>query len=168
MLGRAIGLVAGLSGAATLSQFPEYSQQYVQRLGGAVDELHRFVAAFDEDAEQLDLSRDEALHDLAQGGEMGAARAETMEATITRYERLKADLATLRSAGPFTRAYHAARLTDPEIASAAWDDYRPAMPLTFEGAVFGGTGFLAGLGAIGVIVALLRGLIRRRPSKIPG
>ncbi|QYX55877.1 DUF2937 family protein [Roseovarius sp. SCSIO 43702] len=165
MLGRALGLAAGLTGAAAFSQFPEFSQQYVQRLGGAVDELARFVDGFDEDAAALGLDRQDALADLRSGGEMATARADRMETTIARYERLRSDLAALRDAGPFTRAYHAARLTDAEIAEAAWRDYRPAMPLTFEGAVFGGTGFVLGLGVVGTLWALLRALVGRRPRR---
>lgn len=65
MLSRALALVAGLGGAAGVSQFPEYSQQYMQRLGGAVDEFLRFMDDFDKDAASLDLSRDAALVDLA-------------------------------------------------------------------------------------------------------
>ena len=44
MFMRAIAVAGGLAGAAGLSQFPEFSQQYVQRLGGAVDELTAVVA----------------------------------------------------------------------------------------------------------------------------
>ena len=43
MILRTMALAAGLTGAATLSQFPEFSQQYTQRLGGAVDELSAIV-----------------------------------------------------------------------------------------------------------------------------
>jgi hypothetical protein len=162
MIARALTLAAGLSGAAGLSQFPEFSQQYAQRLGGAVDELGRFVAEFDADAASLGLSRDAALRDLAEGGRMGAARAETVEDTIARYHRLRADLVALRGAGPFTRAYRARSLTDPDIARAAWQDFKPAVPLTFEGAVFSGVGFFAGWGAMALGLALLRWPFRRR------
>ena len=65
MLVRAITLAGGLTGAAGLSQFPEFSQQYIQRLSGAVDELSRVVAEFDADAAALGLSRGEALDQLA-------------------------------------------------------------------------------------------------------
>ena len=57
MLLRAITMAGGLVGAAGLSQFPEFSQQYVQRLGGAVDELSRFVAEFDADAAAVGMTR---------------------------------------------------------------------------------------------------------------
>ncbi len=165
MLGRALMLAGGLTGAAGLSQFPEFSQQYVQRLGGAVDELRRFVDGFDADATAVGLSRDAALADLWQGSAIGAQRAETMAGVIVRFERLSADLATLRSAGPFTRAYRARSLGDAEIAGAAWDEFKPALPLTFEGGVFAGAGFLGGLGIMAAALALLKMPFRRRRAR---
>lgn len=158
-------LAGGLAGAAGLSQFPEFSQQYVQRLGGAVDELRAFVDGFDADAAKVGLTRQAALDDLARGGAMGAQRADTMTGVIVRYERLSADLAALRRAGPFTRAYRARSLSDAEIAQAAWAEFQPALPLSFEGAVFGGTGFLAGSGIIGTLLAFLKMPFRRRRAR---
>ena len=164
---RVVTLAGGVLGAAGASQFPEFSQQYVQRLGGTVDELSRFVAEFDADADALGLSREAALENLGEGSEMGQARAETMAATLIRHDRLSADLATLRQVGPITRAYNASRLTDPEIAQAAWGDFRPALPLTFEGGVFAATGFVVGLGVISAFFALLRLIFRRNRRADP-
>jgi len=135
-------------------------------LGGAVDELSRFVVAFDADAADVGLSRAAALDDLAQGGAMGQKRAETMAATLARYDRLSADLTTLETAGPFSRAYLAARSRDSEIAAKAWDAFKPALPITFEGAVFAGIGLIAGITGVGATLALLRGLFRRRKSPV--
>ncbi|MFX0545623.1 DUF2937 family protein [Roseovarius sp. S1116L3] len=166
MLLRALTLVGGLAGAAGLSQFPEFSQQYVQRLGGAVDELGRFVAEFDADAAEVGLSREAALSDLAQGGVMGAKRAETMEGVILRHHRLSSDLAALRSAGPFTRAHRMGKFADPEIAEAAWQEFQPAVPLTAAGGIFAGAGFLGGLAVVGGVLALLRAPFRRRRAGV--
>ena len=44
---RTLTLAGALAGAVSLSQFPEFSQQYLQRLSGAVDELRGLVLAFD-------------------------------------------------------------------------------------------------------------------------
>ncbi len=165
MITRALTLVGGLAGAAGFSQFPEYSQQYMQRLGGAVDELSRFVSEFDEDASELGLSREAALVDLAKGGSMGAARADTVVSTIEREARLSADLAALQGAGPFTRAYEMRRFTDSEIASRALDAFKPAVPLTFEGGIFAGTGFLAGFALLSSLIALLKRLVMRREKE---
>lgn len=155
MFVRALALGAGLTGAAGVSQFPEYSQQYMQRLGGAVDELQRVVDDFDADAASLDLSREAALVDLAKGGDMGAARAESITSTIERHTRLSGDLEAMQGLGPFSRAKYAARFTDTELAGRVWEDYRPAMPVTFEGAIFAGLGFLGGLALFSALVWLI-------------
>lgn len=160
MLIKTMTLAGGLVGAAGLSQFPEYSQQYTQRLGGAVDELGRFVAEFDADAAKLDITRTQALVQLAQGGEMGAARAETMANTMARHTRLTGDLAALRDAGPFTRIYNAGRFRDGEIAAAALNDFKPALPFTFEGLVFSGAGFVVGLGVCMAFFATIAAVLR--------
>ncbi|WP_324751613.1 DUF2937 family protein [Roseovarius sp. Pro17] len=165
MLARALALAGGLAGAAGFSQFPEFSQQYVQRLGGAVDELGRFVAEFDADAAEVGLTRAAALADLGQGSAIGAQRAESMADVIVRYQRLSADLATLRDAGPFTRAYRMRSFADAEIAEAAWEEFKPAVPLTMAGGIFAGAGFLAGLAVIGGALALLRAPFRRRRAR---
>ncbi|GAA6207959.1 hypothetical protein NBRC116601_12520 [Cognatishimia sp. WU-CL00825] len=162
MITRALVLMTGLSGAAGLSQFPEFSQQYAQRLGGAVDELQSFVADFDRDANDLGLSRADALGQLSQGGDISAARAETMSATIDRYERLKQAMRDLSDAGPFTRAYHMGQFNDPAIQRAAWRAFRPALPLTFEGLIFAAVGFFAGILGCWANFAALRNVFRRR------
>ncbi|MGB7316441.1 MAG: DUF2937 family protein [Planktotalea sp.] len=156
MIARALALAAGLTGAAGVSQFPEYSQQYMQRLGGAVDELSRFMDDFDKDAAGLDLTREAALVDLAKGGAMGAARADSMVNTIARHRRLSGDLERMQGLGPFSRAKYAARFTDTELAGRVWENYKPAMPVTFEGAIFAGLGFLGGLALFSMLIWVLR------------
>jgi hypothetical protein len=159
---RALTLAGGLTGAAGLSQFPEFSQQYMQRLGGKVEELTRFVEEFDADAQAVGLSRDQALIDLAKGGDIGAERAETMASTIERQIRLSAALDELRGAGPFTRAYHASAFTDSELARGTLNDFKPALPLSFEGLVFAGFGFLAGIGIFSLLPWLWKTFFLRR------
>ncbi|WP_417602978.1 DUF2937 family protein [Primorskyibacter flagellatus] len=165
MIVRALTLAGGLAGAAGLSQFPEFSQQYTQRLGGAVDELARVVDQFDRDASAVGMSRQEALSELGQSGAFGARRSQTITRTIARHRDLSADLDALRAAGPFTRASRIAHLSDPQIARAAWRDYKPAAPLTFEGAVFAGTGFLAGSLVLSMLIGVLRMPFRRRGAR---
>ncbi|QUJ77080.1 DUF2937 family protein [Sulfitobacter albidus] len=163
MIARALVLAGGVSGAVATSQFPEFSQQYTQRLGGAVDALETVVADFDASAQAAGLSRAEALAQL-QGTEFLERRRTDMTRTITRYEALRADLAALRGQGPFMRAYHAARLTDSDIARAAWADYQPAVPANFAGLSFAGVGFVLGTLVLGFVLSLLRWPFRRRRS----
>ncbi len=163
MIFRTLTLAGGLASAVAFSQFPEYSQQYSQRLGGAVDELGRVVADFDASAAAVGLSRETALAQMTGTAFLDRRRAD-MARTFDRHARLSADLAALRGAGPFMRAYHAARLTDPEIAARAWDAYRPALPLTFAGGLFALVGLAAGAGVMAALLALLRWPLRRRAA----
>ena len=160
MILRALMLAGGLAGAATTSQFPEFSQQYLQRLGGAVDALGAVVADFDASAAAADLSREAALAQI-QGTAFLDGRRVDMTRTIERQRDLAADLKALEGEGPFMRAYNAARFTDPQIAKAAWDIYRPALPLNFAGVTFAAGGFLLGLLLLGGIMRLLAWPFRR-------
>lgn len=153
---RALILAGGVAGAAGLSQFSEYSQQYNQRLAGAVDELARVVADFDASATAAGLGREAALAQMTGTPFLDRRRAD-MARSFARHARLSADLAALRDAGPFMRAYHAARLTDRQIAARALEDFRPALPLSFAGLAFGVLGF----GLASGVVAALAGLLRR-------
>src|SRR5688572_1167100 len=68
-LGRLIVVIAAAFGGLVASQFPEFAQQYRQRLGGAVDELLRVVADFDADASRNQLTREAALQTYGRSGE---------------------------------------------------------------------------------------------------
>ena len=154
MIARALMLAGGFAGAALTSQFPEYSQQYTQRLGGAVDALAEGVADFDASARAEGLSREAALDQMV-GAAFIERRQADMRRPFTRHARLSADLTALQGAGPFTRAWHAYRLTDREVARAARDAYQPALPLTFAGLTFALAGFAGGLAAIWAILRLI-------------
>jgi hypothetical protein len=163
MIIRAMTLAGGLAAGAGASQFPEFSQQYTQRLGGAVDALSEVVADFDASAAAEGLTRPEALEQM-KGADFIERRRDDMVRTFDRHTALSEDLKLLSEAGPFTRAYHAARFTDGDVASAAWEVFQPAVPLNFAGAVFAGFGFFAGLLSIGGLLAVLRLPFSRRTA----
>ncbi|MEO1561873.1 MAG: DUF2937 family protein [Pseudomonadota bacterium] len=143
-MSRILNMGVGVVLAAGASQFPEFSQQYVQRLGGAVDELEKVVVAFDNAASAADLTREEALKELS-GTRFLDQRQSDMRLTIGRYERLSADYENLRGATAFERVRYINGLTDRELIESTWSDFEPAVPLTPDGFAFTGSGFLAGL-----------------------
>lgn len=161
MILRTLALAGGIAGGVATSQFPEFSQQYLQRLGGAVDALGEVVADFDASASASNLSRAQALEDM-QGTAFLERRSADMTRSIARFERLSDDLVVLEGQGPFMRAYNATRFTDAEIAQAAWDVYKPALPVSFVGFSFAGVGFVLGSIGVGFILSLLRAPFRRR------
>ena len=160
MIARAVTICAGLACGGIGAQFPEFSQQYVQRLGGAVDALTEVVADFDASAAAEGLNREAALTQMI-GSTFVERRRVDMERTFARHARLSADLAVLEGAGPFTRASMVLRMTDRDVSRAAWGAFQPAVPLNFAGAMFAGAGFLAGLIAAGAVLRLAAWLLRR-------
>ncbi|PIE08953.1 MAG: hypothetical protein CSA73_01145 [Rhodobacterales bacterium] len=158
---RALALAGGLCGAAALSQFPEYSQQYLQRLAGAVDELSAVVAAFDASAEGVGLTRAEALDEMGGSTFQTRLRAD-MQGNIARLDRLSADYAALSGTVPLERLAMVWRMRDGVLAARTWADFQPALPLTQAGVVSAGLGFGTGWLGITAGLGLLSGLFRRR------
>ncbi|TNJ48210.1 DUF2937 family protein [Phaeobacter sp. B1627] len=165
MMSRVIPLLGGLCAGAGLSQFPAYAQAYLQRLGGHVDALRRTVAEFDADAAALGLERHSALVQLARSGEIGAQRAETMAATIDRYERLAADLHELAALAPVDRALHLRRFAETDIAAATLGAFEPALPVSADALLLMAAGGILGAGGLRGLGALL-GLLRRRSARM--
>ena len=162
MLLRTLAFAIGVSFAALAAQFPEFSQQYTQRLAGKVDELQRFVREFDLDASAVGVSREQALIDLARGGAIGAQRAQTIVSTIDREKRLNSVLNDLRNAGPIKQIMIVNNSVDKEIARGTLQDFHPALPVSFEGVAFALVGFIAGISSVGLIGAAFQQINKRR------
>ena len=124
---RAIALLCGLAGGATLSQAPAFTQQYVQRLAGQVDALGQVVRDFDSSALAAGLGREEALDQMT-GTEFLVARQQDMRGTFARHASLQADLFHLRAASPVARLMMPLRLRDLETAQATCKISVPPYP----------------------------------------
>lgn len=163
MVIRTLALAGGIAGALALSQFPEFSQQYLQRLSGALDELRPVVAAFDATARATGLDRDAALEQV-RGNPVADELRRSMAASIAREERLSADYDSLRAAGPVERLAQPWHFRDSALVQATWNDFRPAVPVTAAGLACAGLGFLAGWLAVALPLGALRRLLfgRRR------
>ena len=110
LLRNTMTMAFGLAGALTLSQAPEFAQQYRQRLGGALTELQRSIADFDADAARSGMTRPEALA-LHEGADepLFRDRGLRMERTIERYQTLNAQAAWFAELPPAARPIAVAR-----------------------------------------------------------
>lgn len=162
MFFRSILWAGALAGGFAAAQFPAFSQQYVQRLGGAAAALEQVVLDFDASAAGLGLTRSAALDQMI-GTAFVEARRMDMERTIARYEKLSHDLATLQEHGPFMRAYHARHFADAELARGTWAAFEPALPLSMASLVFAAFGALVTALGLGAGVRFIWGRFRRRP-----
>ncbi|WP_425089512.1 DUF2937 family protein [Stappia sp.] len=168
MIFRTLVLGVAVVSGATTSQLPEFAQQYRQRMGGAIDALSQVVTDFREDAANNGLTVPEALQRLSTAQDpLVVLRGQRMEQSIDRLAALTRQRAALQEAGPFARLGTFVTDLDPQLASATYDDFEPAVPVTMEGAVAAGGGFLAavlGLGLAGRLTGRLTRRMRRRGS----
>ncbi|HZF47304.1 MAG TPA: DUF2937 family protein [Polyangiaceae bacterium] len=141
-------------GAVSFTQVPEFIQQYLQRLGGHLDEARRQVEGFTKVAALSQLTARELIERTAQNPDEAVARlSSVMREAIERVEHLTAAEAAIRDASAWTRPFVFLAHMDPAIAGATWDVYRPAVPTTLEGVVYAGFGIL-------VLWGLYYGLLR--------
>ena len=159
----ALSVIGGMALAIVLSQFPEYAQQYTQRLGGAVDELRVITAEFDTAATEAGLTRATALERYESVDDsFVVGRGQSMRRTFERYESLQRTLTEVRGATGWERLALLPSYFDSDIGRRTLENYAPAVPVTLEGFAYAGAGFVAGYGATWGLVALLMLPLRRR------
>ena len=159
-------LVVAVVLAVLLSQFPEFVQQYRQRLGGAVDALGPVVRQFDETASAAGLDRQAALSRLrANPDDLVVGQTQATASAIDRYERLQRQAEALATPVSIERLGVFAADYDPELARRTLGDFHPAVPVTPDGLGHAGGGFVLGYGLAALLAWLARALFRRqRPA----
>lgn len=134
--------IAAAGGAAVSSQLPEFAQQYLQRLGGHRDEALRFA---------------QILRD--RGAEVSNT---VLAAADARAADLGQSFEAIAGASDLTRPLALLRHFDPDIASATLDLFRPAVPLTPAGLIYGGCGLIAGVAVLQLAMIPFTWFRRRR------
>ena len=145
MLFRRLAAAFALLVAAFASQLPEFTQQYSQRLGGAIDELREIVGRFDAEVAGQSIDRTQGIARLERNGDpLAQARGRDLAATVERVERLERQRDAFATAGPLSRYAVLAEDFDTHIAQRAYSDFQPAIPITAGGLVAGAMGFALG------------------------
>ena len=112
-------------GALVFSQLPEFFQQYLQRLGGHLDEARRQLGQFQQTAAQSGLTLDRLIADTRAQSEPAVAQlGQVMANTVARVNELQASEAALRGASLWSRPFIFFRHLDPAIAHATWSAFR--------------------------------------------
>ncbi len=155
-----IPLFAGLTLAGGLSQFPEFSQQYTQRVGGAYVELRAVADGFRNDAAASGKTVDQAVDEyFAADSQFFHDRGAAIQSILTREGYLKQHYDALIQGSGFDQLIEFATERDIELARDTLGIYKPALPLTLVGAAHAGLGFLVGFLALRFPL-----LFRRRKS----
>ncbi len=163
MFWRLLNGLAGAVGAGSLSQFPTYYQQYLQRLGGRLDQAQIQVSRIEQAA------RDEGMT-LAAYIDKFTSSADTtyrQQGAVLREEvadlsRLRDAVDALIQAPPIARPLRLLQNIDMDTARTALGDFALSLPLTTEGFVYAGIGLILGLLILAGLERLLSGLFRRQ------
>ena len=151
---RLLDRVVCVLGAAFFAQAPEFFQQYLQRLGGHLDEARRQLQQFENVAVQSGITLEELATQTQASSEITVSRlGGVIQATIERVDALTQAQAALIDATVWSRPFVFVRTMDVDIARATGHFFKPAVPTTVEGLIYAFVGMLVALG-------LFQGLVR--------
>jgi hypothetical protein len=141
-------------GAIGFSQLPEFMQQYVQRLGGHLDEARRQVERFEQVAQQSGLTLDRLIGQTSANSDAAVAKlGAVMTDAVSRVESLSAAQSAIQGAAIWQRPFVFFAHLDRDIARATWSVFKPAVPTTAEGAIYAIIGIV-------VLLSLYHGAVR--------
>jgi hypothetical protein len=164
--------VLALAGALVLVQFPQFFTQYMQRLGGHLDEARRTVDQYVKAAASYNMTLKEYINiHLTSNNKIFVSSGKIINGLVERWEHLQASFRALKSATPLNRWLVFLREMDPEISRQTWSNFTPGIPTTWEAAVYSLVGLLAAWGVYQGIKSLIRLFFRKKPSssaQLPG
>lgn len=158
MIGRLLAIVGGVFAAIVVSQGPGYTLQYMQNLTGRIDELRPIVEKFDADVGAAGYTRAAAMGECESATGLLGGLCSSYITVVKRFEELTAHMAELQSASDFVRPLVLAKSFKRDIAESVYKVYKPAVPATPEGFVYGGGGFVVGWGILSFVFGLIGGL----------
>jgi hypothetical protein len=158
--------ICSVIGAVALSQFPQFFGQYMQRLGGHLDEAKRALEQYIRAAEALDLTLEEYIREHIQSGsEIFVSSGEVIQDLVNRVNFLEQSYQTLEDATIYNRWFVFLREVDWAIAAGTWENFVPGVPTTVEGITYALAGLLIGWGVYSFLKMLITapaGWLQRR------
>lgn len=138
--------VFAAAGAIAFAQFPQFVAQYIQRLGGHVDEAARNVSQYRATAESAGKSLDLFIRHLSNSPDIAIAKlAEKISTDVQRLEYLQRALKELESATVFNKLPLFIKNVDMEIAAKTLKNFTPGVPVTAEGIAYAAAGMICAM-----------------------
>jgi hypothetical protein len=162
--------IMAVAGAIVCAQFPQYYAQYIQRLGGHLDEARRAVSQYANVAVSFNLSLQEYINvHLTSNNKIFISTGKVIQGLVDRLNHLETAFTALQSSTPLTRWVVFLRVMDPEIAQKTWINFTPGVPTTAEALVYALIGLLIGWGVYQALKALITLPFRKTaPKALPG
>ena len=153
---KAIYLTVAILGAVAMSQFPEFQQQYKQRMGGTLDELNRQVLALDGRAADAGLDRYDYIRRFLESPDAAVkSEGEHLSDMLGRQLRVRQAIDEMDNAKEVMLLITVLFHLDLPTAQATFDNYKPAIPITISGGFHALAGFVIGYLLVGLLFSLL-------------
>jgi hypothetical protein len=162
--------LAAVAGAVLVSQFPAFFDQYLQSLGGRLDQARLHAGRIATAARESGLEIAAYLARFAESSDPAIrAQGDVTAAALADAERLNAAYGVLANSATGARPFALMRHLDGDVAAATAERFAPAAPLTLEGLIYAALGALLTLAAIhGIGVVSRRVRQRRRGTGLTG
>lgn len=149
-------ILGGLAGAALLSQFPAFHQQYLQRIGGTLDEVNRQVEALDARAADQGMKRYDYIRRFLNSSD-ASVRSEGfyLENLLARQIRIRQSINKLRDAPATMQLPILVQYVDMDTAERVMDDFAPSLTLSTTGLIYAGAGFGTGFLGTGFLTVFV-------------
>jgi hypothetical protein len=147
------------------AQFPQFIIQYVQRLGGHLDESRLTIMQYRRAAEAVDLTLEAyvAQH-LSAENKVFVSYGEVLREIIRRGQHLEESYLALTEANLFNRFWVFLTNLDWQVFAETCRDFTPGIPTTIEGLCYGLAGLLVVCGLYKATKALFCWIGRRITS----
>jgi hypothetical protein len=150
-----LAFLLGIAGAVLGSQGPGFTLQYMQNLQGQIDSLKVTVEEFDANVGAYGYSRERAISECGPATGLLDALCETYVSAVARYELLTAHMAQLEAVDDTVRPLILARSQIRDVTVSTYEQYKPAVPATVDGLIYGGGGFAVLWGGASFLFGLL-------------
>lgn len=144
-LGSLMDRLCVVAGAFIFSQFPQFMQQYTQRLAGHVEALQKLlhqlrqIASFSHKTleQYIQKFKDSTDTDFSQ-------QADFMQGILNRWQELNQALDHLTQSSIWLRPYYFLKDLQTDIAKSTFASFQPGFNLSMEGLCYAGAGMIFG------------------------
>jgi hypothetical protein len=137
--------LCAVAGAFICSQIPEFMQQYIQRLSGHVDELHRLLNQMRQVAAYSNKNLEQYIDKFISSSDSDYVhQGEFIQGMLSRWEDLHHALFHITNSSMWVRPYAFLREFQYDIAHSTFVSFQPGISLSAEGLCYAGGGILIG------------------------
>ncbi|MGB0843206.1 MAG: DUF2937 family protein [Alphaproteobacteria bacterium] len=152
MFSRLISGIFGTIGAVSLMQFPAFFQQYLQRLGGHLEQAKLDVGRFVEAAKLQGLDLKTYINRLSENAdETVVGTADAIKGVVDDLDNHQQAFSALQSSAIWQQPASFARWVNSNISTDTFAIFEPSLPLSTAGLIYGLIGLILGVSLLSLI-----------------